>query len=146
MTGGFQPGPFQEAFQQELPPQQGFVVQQGPGGGGGGWGKKRVSKPDTWEQAHPIKAFEKLVDDAVAKQLYGDLTEAAVPVAVKAKAAAVVRKQAKSEAAIPEVQAVDWAAVQADADKVAALVMLYQQYSRKKQILAADDEWMMLGD
>ena len=146
MADAFQVGPFQTAFQQELPPQAGFVVQQGPGGGGGGWGRKRVTKPETWAQRHPVKALDALIDSAVAKQLYGDLTEQDIPVAVQAKAAAVIRQDAKSEAQVPAVQAVDWTAVQADADKVAKLVALWQEYDRKQRILAADEEWMMLGD
>jgi len=111
-------------------------VQQGSGGGGGG-GKKRRHKPETWESLHPLQALDKLIDSAVAKQVYGDIQASTAPAAVKAEAQAVVK---------PTAAPIDWEAVQRDADKVGRLVALWQEVDRKQRLRRDEEDWLMLGD
>jgi len=112
------------------------TVQQGSGGGGGG-GKKRRHKPETWESLHPLQALDKLIDSAVAKQVYGDIQASTAPAAVKAEAQAVVK---------PTAAPIDWEAVQRDADKVGRLVALWQEVDRKQRLRRDEEDWLMLGD
>ena len=104
----------------------------GPGGGGTGID---YQVPRRKRGEHVDKRIERLVDETQAKLAYEKLLESHPHKSVKEKAAAVVRKYAKSEAATPAVETVNWQKLQADAAAVAKIIAIWA--AERKRI---DDE------
>lgn len=119
------------------PPVNPPTVGNTPGGGGGG-GRLRHHRYGE----HPDKTFDDLLKKVVAEVLYKEIVEDGT-LAEKKQAGKVVAPLADdSRIAIPRVEAVDWRAVEDNAQKVAALFRIWSRMQQDQ----ADDEWFMLGD
>lgn len=109
-------------------------VNMGLGGGGTGLG---------YDRHRQDRKLKKILDDVVAEVMYRDL----VKTADAPKAAKLVKPFAESKRiAIPKPEAIDWQAVERDATRVRQLVSMWNALQRRREIHAADDEWLMLGD
>ena len=138
MIGGFQPLAFQPAYQQ--------VQQSGRRGGGvrrhGIWyqGKR---KPDRLIDL-PNKHLDSILAEVEAEVLYREIAEETRVLPDAARQA--VAPFTKSEAAKPQVESVDWQALDRDAESVGTLLRIWMDIQRKKAIRAAEEEWLLLGD
>ena len=106
----------------------------GGGGGhsGGGFHKKRRERA-------PLIPLHRIVSDLGAPEVYEELSGTDK----RDEAASIVRAHARSEAAVPQVAAVDWNALHADAHSTAKLMALWTRH----QIEQDDAEFMrLLGD
>lgn len=85
-------------------------------------------------EEQPEKHLRYILDQVVA-EYYGEIVESDLPKPVKAEAAAVVRPFAKNKGArTPQVESVDWKALQADVTAVNRLIRIWNDE------LAADED------
>lgn len=135
MTGGFQVGAFQPAYQQFADAQTGV----GSSGGGGG----RIAYVGRMRgRAKLDKDINRLLDEALAETLYRDVVKAGEAEAV----APVVRPHTDSKrAAVPSPETVDWDAVTRDVKAVSALLQTWRRIEREREIAEDDDEtWLLM--
>lgn len=112
--------------------------QGGHGGGGhhghglgGGFNRRKRKKERPWRRLNDV------FSDRPAPEIYEELSRSD-----KAdQAAQIVRPHAKSEAAVPQVAAVDWNALASSADDTGRLMALYHQH----QIDLDDEDFWILG-
>lgn len=112
------------------------------GGGGGGGGGGKIVYPAR-RGKHAAQLLDEALDRVVAEVMYRDLLTAPEAPA----AARVVKPFAGTKrAAIPQPEAIDWAAVEQDAERLSQLVGLYEKLQARRRRIAEDDEWLMMGD
>lgn len=131
-----------------IPPLPSFV---GTGGGGAayrcpqGWvwdpKKNACRKLTLIEQPH--RHLKQLLDEIGADILYGELTQPAASAETQAKAAKLVKPFSDDKkAAVPDAQAIDWAALERDAKRTASLVKLWLAQQHEREIMDEDDEFL----
>lgn len=109
----------------------------GGGGGhghgqfGGGFNRRKRTKDRPWRRLNDV------FSDRPAPEIYAELAASKKA----AEAAQIVRPHAKSEAAVPQVAAVDWNAVSRSADATGQLMALYHRH----QIDLDDEDFWILG-
>ena len=81
--------------------------------------------------------------DLVASEYYAELVDSDAAQTVKKQAAAIVKPYTDKKAAVPKAKDVNWAALKKDAERVAALLALWQEQVLAGEI-ADDDEDILL--
>lgn len=107
---------------------------------GGGYKKHRKAH---YEERLPsqYKRLEEMVDDVSAEMAFKQI-EATAPVDVKQQAKSILRLFAPAKSLV-KADTVDWAAVEADATKIGALLALWAAERRRLELVDDDEEWMM---
>ena len=99
-----------------------------------------------WRKREPKTASNSLdrLWDLVAKEHYEAIVASSLPKSVKREAAAIVKPFASGRKAMPTVAQVDWQALDRDASAVAALLALWSDEIRQREIDADDEEILMM--
>lgn len=107
---------------------------------GGGRPKYRKAH---YEERLPsqYKRLEELVDDVSAEMAFKQI-EATAPPNVKKQAKSILRPFTPAKSLV-KTDTVDWAAVEADATKIGALLALWAAECRRLELVNDDEEWMM---
>lgn len=107
---------------------------------GGGRPRPNRSAYPAYKRPRLNEQLDALLESVSAEMAYEDVA-ATAPAAVKAKAEALIQPYADTT-----VDVVDWAALEADAKRVGALMALWAAEQARLKRIRDDDEWLMWED
>lgn len=105
-----------------------------------GGGKPNRSAYPAYKRPRLNEQLDALLESVSAEMAYEDVA-ATAPAAIKAKAEALIRPYADTT-----VDVVDWAALEADAKRIGALMALWAAEQARLKRIRDDDEWLMWED
>lgn len=107
---------------------------------GGGRPRPNRSAYPAYKRPRLNEQLDALLESVSAEMAYEDVA-ATAPAAVKAKAEALIKPYADTT-----VDVVDWAALEADAKRIGALMALWAAEQARLKRIRDDDEWLMWED